>query len=96
MEQEEDDEGKGTTAAINIFDHMEIYPGDKRKHFRELQKATDLPFVEMLFFDDEERNKNVEGLGVVMQLVRDGVTRAEIDRGVEAWRTKNGRMEKEE
>ena len=81
--------------AIQMFDHLEIYPGDKRKHFRELQKSTDLPFEEMLFFDDESRNKNVEELGVVMQLVRDGVTRAEIDRGVEAWRKKHGRTEKE-
>lgn len=46
---------------------------------------THVPYEEMLFFDDEARNKNVEELGVVMQLVRDGVTRGEVDRGVQAW-----------
>lgn len=56
---------------------------------------THVPFEEMLFFDDEPRNKNVEELGVVMQLVRDGVTREEVDRGVQAWRRRNGRGEKE-
>lgn len=56
---------------------------------------TDVPYEEMLFFDDEARNKNVEELGVVMQLVRDGVTRGEVDRGVQAWRRRNGRGEKE-
>lgn len=56
---------------------------------------TQVPYEEMLFFDDEARNKNVEELGVVMQLVRDGVTRGEVDRGVQAWRKRNGRGEKE-
>ncbi|KEP46820.1 acid phosphatase [Rhizoctonia solani 123E] len=28
----------------------------------------------MLFFDDEHRNKEVESLGVTMQLVRDGMS----------------------
>ena len=49
----------------------------------------------MLFFDDESRNRNAEELGVVMCLVRDGVTRAEVDRGVESWRKRNKRTEKE-
>jgi magnesium-dependent phosphatase 1 len=45
----------------------------------------------MLFFDDESRNKNVEVLGVTMWLVRDGVTRNEIDDGIRSWRTRTGR-----
>ncbi len=40
----------------------------------------------MLFFDDEGRNRNVEQLGVCFWLVVDGVTRAEVDRGVQEWR----------
>lgn len=40
----------------------------------------------MLFFDDEGRNRNVEQLGVCFWLVMDGVTRAEVDRGVQEWR----------
>jgi len=49
----------------------------------------------MLFFDDEVRNRKVESLGVVMCLVRDGVTRAEVDRGVWEWRRVNGRVNRE-
>jgi len=49
----------------------------------------------MLFFDDEVRNRNVESLGVVMCLVRDGVTRAEVDRGVWEWRRVNRRVNRE-
>jgi magnesium-dependent phosphatase 1 len=48
---------------------MEIYPGNKITHFNKLQKATGLRYEEMLFFDDESRNKNVETLGVHMHLV---------------------------
>lgn len=45
----------------------------------------------MLFFDDEARNRNVETeLGVTFCLVRDGVTRDEVDKGVWAWRRRNG------
>lgn len=49
----------------------------------------------MLFFDDESRNKNTEQLGVVMQLVRNGVSSAEIDAGVQLWRKRNNRLQKE-
>lgn len=40
----------------------------------------------MLFFDDESRNRDVEQLGVMMVLVRDGVTADVFDRGVADWR----------
>lgn len=86
-----EEEGVKGKKAISLFDHLEIYPGDKRRHFKELREKSGVAFEEMLFFDDESRNKNVEELGVVMQLIRDGVTRGEIDRGVEAWRKRNGR-----
>ncbi|KAF2765010.1 magnesium-dependent phosphatase-1 [Teratosphaeria nubilosa] len=77
--------------AIDLFDWLEIYPGSKTTHFQKLQKRSGVEFEEMLFFDDESRNRNVEGLGVVMQLVRDGVTRREVDDGVRAWRKRSGR-----
>ncbi|EME84521.1 uncharacterized protein MYCFIDRAFT_163323 [Pseudocercospora fijiensis CIRAD86] len=93
---QEQNEGKeASKGAIAFFDHLEIYPGDKRRHFRALAEKSGVPFGEMLFFDDESRNKNVEELGVVMQLVRNGVTKQEIDAGVEAWRKRNGRLQKE-
>ncbi|EME45144.1 hypothetical protein DOTSEDRAFT_150010 [Dothistroma septosporum NZE10] len=89
----EQDEGIKARTAISLFDFLEIYPGDKRTHFGKLEKKSGAGYEEMLFFDDESRNRNVEELGVVMQLVRDGVTRGEVDKGVEAWRRRNGRME---
>ncbi len=65
--------------------------GSKTKHFSLLQKQTGLKYQDMLFFDDEARNKNVEELGVVMYLVRDGVTRDVVDRGVKEWRRRHGK-----
>lgn len=65
--------------------------GSKTAHFARLQKQSGLSYGEMLFFDDEARNKNVEELGVVMYLVRDGVTRDMVDRGVREWRRRKGR-----
>jgi magnesium-dependent phosphatase 1 len=77
--------------AIDCFDNLQIYPGTKTTHFERIHRATGIEYKEMLFFDDESRNKNVETLGVVMQLVRDGVTRNAVDAGVRSWRKKNNR-----
>ena len=77
--------------AVSIFDYMQIYPGSKTTHFSRLHKQSGIEYEEMLFFDDESRNRNVETLGVTMRLVRDGVTRVEIDQGVKEWRERNKR-----
>ena len=90
--------------AISFFTFREIYPGEKTQHFRQIQSSTKslarkqegvskdgIPFEDMLFFDDEARNRNVEReLGVTFYLVRDGVTRSEVDTGVWAWRKRRG------
>ena len=45
----------------------------------------------MLFFDDEARNRNVQTeLGVTFCLIRDGMTKEEVDRGVWEWRRNFG------
>ncbi|KAI4105784.1 MAG: hypothetical protein L6R37_002531 [Teloschistes peruensis] len=81
--------------AYDIFDYMQIFPGDKKTHFGKIQKASGVEYDEMLFFDDERRNRNVESLGVVYWEVPSGVTRAEVDRGVREWRRRKGREQKE-
>lgn len=81
--------------AIDYFDYLQIFPGNKITHFERIHKASGIPYEEMLFFDDESRNKNVETLGVTMLLVRDGVTRGEVDRGVDLWRKRNKKVPKE-
>ncbi|KAI0429561.1 magnesium-dependent phosphatase [Xylaria sp. FL1042] len=77
--------------AIEFFDAgLEIYPSSKIKHFESLHKRTAIPYTEMLFFDDESRNRDTETLGVTMWLVRDGVTWSEVESGIQEWRRRRG------
>jgi magnesium-dependent phosphatase 1 len=84
--------------AESYFVHPQIFPGSKTTHFQRLQAALmksgkEVAFADMLFFDDEARNRNVESeLGVTFCLVRDGVTKNEIDRGVDEWRRRRGHV----
>jgi magnesium-dependent phosphatase 1 len=80
-----------THRALDAFDYLQIYPGSKLTHLERLGEASGLGFDEMLFFDDESRNREVEELGVVMWLVRDGMSNDEIDKGVLSWRKRNRR-----
>lgn len=60
-----------------FFDHLEIYPGSKIEHFRQLQHTTNIDFDEMIFFDDEMRNVDeVTALGVETVLVSEGLNSA--------------------
>lgn len=79
-----------TRKAIEFFDHLQIFPGSKTAHFTQIKRDSGIAYEEMLFFDDESRNRNVESLGVVMWLVRDGVTWAEVESGVQSWRKRSG------
>lgn len=82
--------------ALDYFTHPQIFPGSKTTHFERLQEASrkagdEVAFADMLFFDDEARNRNVEvELGVTFWLVRDGVTNEEVDKGVWEWRKRRG------
>ncbi|GAA5976520.1 hypothetical protein JCM5350_001717 [Sporobolomyces pararoseus] len=73
-------------SSINLFDSMEIYPGSKISHFQELHKKTGIPYSEMVFFDDESRNREVTKLGVTFVLVGNGVSRRLFESGLESWR----------
>ncbi|KAF2964325.1 hypothetical protein GQX73_g9243 [Xylaria multiplex] len=77
--------------AIDFFDAgLEIYPSSKIRHFESLHKRTGIPYTDMLFFDDESRNRDTETLGLTMWLVRDGVTWAEVENGIREWRRRRG------
>ncbi|KAI2473573.1 magnesium-dependent phosphatase-1 [Annulohypoxylon bovei var. microspora] len=77
--------------AFDFFDAgLEIYPSSKIQHFKALGKRTGIPHSEMLFFDDESRNRDTESLGVTMWLVRDGVTWNEVVEGIKEWRRRKG------
>lgn len=88
--------GAKAIRAIDIFAHLQIFPSTKTSHFQRIQnamrtKGSEVAFADMLFFDDEGRNRNVETeLGVTFWLVRDGVSRDEVDRGVWKWRRRRG------
>ncbi|QUC20735.1 uncharacterized protein UV8b_04976 [Ustilaginoidea virens] len=83
---------EGPRSAIDVFDAgLEIYPGSKVKHFEALHKRTGIPYHDMLFFDDEARNRETERLGLTMRLVRDGVCWNEVESGLEEWRRRRRR-----
>ncbi|KAE8413353.1 magnesium-dependent phosphatase-1 [Aspergillus pseudocaelatus] len=77
--------------ARNYFDYIQIVPGTKTKHFTRIHHASGIAYEDMLFFDDEARNRDVETeLGVTFCLIRGGIARDEVDHGVRAWRKRNG------
>lgn len=41
----------------HLFDHVEIFPGNKRSHFENIQRDSGVKFNEMLFFDDARDGK---------------------------------------
>lgn len=56
------------------FDLKEIYPTSKIHHFKRIQKHFNIPFHQMVFFDDEYRNiEEVGDMGVKAVLVRNGI-----------------------
>ena len=84
-----------TTRALDYFEFIQIFPANKTQHFSRIHQSSGFAYEEMLFFDDEARNRNVETeLGVTFCLVRDGMTLDEVDRGVWAWRKRNGIKQK--
>lgn len=57
-----------------FFKAKEIYPDSKVTHFKRIQRFFEIPFSEMVFFDDEYRNIDAVGrLGVEAVFVRNGI-----------------------
>jgi len=74
--------------AIEAFDDLQIFPDNKVKHMFNIRKALGVGYSDMLFFDDEMRNKNVEReLGVAFHCVDNGgMSMQAFDDGIDAWR----------
>lgn len=76
------------TRAMQLFDHLEIYPGSKLAHFRSLHAKTGIEYKDMVFFDDEYRNSEVRKLGVHFEEVgAAGTDLATFERAIQKWRT---------
>lgn len=83
--------GGENISAKTLFDYTEIYPGSKIKHFQKLAKKSGFAYEDMLFFDDESRNKEVETLGVTFQLVGvSGTDESTLQKGIKMWRQRRG------
>ena len=75
---------------MNLFDikryfhYAEIYPGSKTEHFYQLKNKSGIPFKEMIFFDDEQRNvEDVRRLDATAILVEKGVSRELVRKSLE-------------
>ena len=97
--------GKVKTKPMSeFFEHKEIYPArTKLDHFSHIgawfaesrfaEADHELDWTDVLFFDDEVRNKDVEReLGVCFWLVEEGegVSRKVFDQAVGEWRKRKG------
>lgn len=79
------------TPVISLFDNIEIYPGSKMRHFRSLHEKTGIDYGDMLFFDDELRNREVESLGVTFVHVDDnrGLDKEFFVKGIKEWQRRH-------
>ena len=68
----------------SCFDHIEIRPGNKQQHFESLQRITNIPYEQILFFDDYDFNiDSVGSLGVQCVHTPNGMTLEKWEEGIE-------------
>ncbi len=68
------------------FPFQEIYPSEKTRHFSRIQAESGVPYSEMLFFDDEQRNIiDVQAIGVDARLVRTGLNATTFHHSIETF-----------
>ena len=71
------------------IEYREMYPRNKRNHFREIQKESGIPYEEMLFFDNEYYNiDSVSPLGVTCIYCPEGMTWRHWEDGIRAFQEK--------
>ncbi|KAF7387961.1 magnesium-dependent phosphatase 1-like [Vespula maculifrons] len=80
---------KGAKQLLNLLDwekyfkYKEIYPGSKTTHFSQIKKLSNVEYKDMMFFDDEQRNiSDLNKVGVLSILVKNGMTHEVIDHGL--------------
>lgn len=77
--------------ASSLIVQTEIEAASKKRHMARIKAGLGIDFGDMLFFDDEPRNFEVERVqGVTMFLLRDdgGLTVERVDEGVRKWRSR--------
>jgi magnesium-dependent phosphatase 1 len=67
----------------DILSHVEIFPGNKRTHFQNLQRASGVAYSDMLFFDDARDGKfgnceTVSEMGVLSVHCPNGIDTVEV------------------
>ncbi|KAL6560737.1 hypothetical protein OROGR_004296 [Orobanche gracilis] len=80
-----------------MFVTQEIFSSwtHKTDHFLKIRKSTGVPYNEMLFFDDEDRNiEAVSRMGVASILVDDGVNLEALRNGLSKYSKNRSALEK--
>ena len=68
----------------HFFSMKAIYPGSKISHFQKFHRISKIPYEDMLFFDDEERNIiELNRIGVTCQFITHGMRWKDLHEGLD-------------
>jgi len=63
------------------FDYEEIFPDRKISHLQNIQQRSGIPYSQMVFFDDEQRNiADVSSMGITSEWVQHGISRQLVEK----------------